>query len=95
MRGRRSAAWVRHPAAMVPVLTEGYRSFDPRARFRTALYDSLDRRRDALFELVDTLLTAGPRSSLAHLSLVPAHWGGWGSTYAALRRGEVDVERLR
>ena len=37
--------------------------------FRTAVYDCLGPRRDALFELADALLTAGPVLSPAHLSL--------------------------
>jgi hypothetical protein len=63
--------------------------------FRAALYACFGRRRDALFELVDALLTAGAPPSLAHLSLAPVHRRGWGSVYAALRRGEVDEAALQ
>jgi hypothetical protein len=63
--------------------------------FRAGLYACLGRRRDALFELLDALLTAGPCPSLPHLSLAPGHRRGWGSVYAALRRGHVHVEALR
>ena len=63
--------------------------------FRTDLYACFDRRADALFELVDAALTAGPQPSLAHLSLEPGHRRGWGSLYAALRHGEIDLARLR
>src|SRR5215213_5939163 len=63
--------------------------------FRAALYASLGHRRDALFDLGDALLTAGPVPSPAHLSLEPAHRRGWGSLYAALARGEIDAEALR
>src|SRR3712207_3028249 len=62
--------------------------------FRGGLYRCLGRRRDALFELVDALLAAEAMPSLPHLSLVPIHRRGWGSVYAALAAGEVDVERL-
>jgi DDE superfamily endonuclease len=41
------------------------------------------------------LLTAGPCPSLPHLSLAPGHRRGWGSVYAALRRGHIHVEALR
>ncbi len=44
--------------------------------FRTDLYACFDRRADALFELVDAALTAGPQPSLAHLSLEPGHRRG-------------------
>ena len=64
-------------------------------RFRGGLYRCLGRRRDALFELVDALLAAEAMPSLPHLSLVPTHRRGWGSSvYAALAAGEVDTERL-
>jgi len=63
--------------------------------FRAALYASLGHRRDALFDLGDALLTAGPVPSPAHLSLEAVHRRGWGSLYAALVRGEIDAEALR
>ena len=63
--------------------------------FRADLYHCLERRADALFELADAILTAGPQPALAHLSLAPAHRRGWGSLYAALRHGRLDVAALR
>jgi DDE superfamily endonuclease len=63
--------------------------------FRAGLYVCLGRRRDALLEVLEALLTGGPGPSLPHLSLVPGHRRGWGSVYAALRRGHVHVEALR
>ncbi|WP_448619284.1 hypothetical protein [Geodermatophilus sp. URMC 65] len=63
-------------------------------RFRGELHRCLGRCRDALFELIDGLLTAESMSSLPHLSLLPAHRRGWGSVYAALAAGEVDGGRL-
>jgi hypothetical protein len=63
--------------------------------FRTALYGCFPRRGDALLELIDALLTAGPVSSLPHLSLQSAHRRGWGSLYDALAEGRVDVDALR
>ena len=55
--------------------------------FRTALHGCFQRRADALFELVDALLAAGPVASLPHLSLQAAHRRGWGSLYDALTAG--------
>ena len=64
-------------------------------RFRTALYAAFGRRRDALFDLVDALLTTASAPSLVHLCLAPAHRRGWGSLYAALRRGQIDADAVR
>jgi hypothetical protein len=64
--------------------------------FRTELHACYTRRADALFELGDALLCAqAPLASLPHLSLEPVCRRGWGSAYAALANGRVQVERLR
>ena len=64
--------------------------------FRRSLYECFHRRRDALFELADAILTAdGAAPSPAHLSLQASHRRGWGSLYAALDRGRIDAEALR
>ncbi|MDP9474234.1 MAG: transposase, partial [Actinomycetota bacterium] len=64
--------------------------------FRYSLYDEcLHRRRDALFELTDAILTADGVPSPVHLSLQASHRRGWGSLYAALWRGRIDAEALR
>jgi hypothetical protein len=63
--------------------------------FRAGLYVAFGRRRDALLDVLDALLTGGPAPSLAHLSLAPGHRRGWGSVYAALRRGHVHAEAVR
>jgi hypothetical protein len=64
--------------------------------FRRSFYECLNRRRDALFELADAILTAdGTAPSPAHLSLQTPHRRGWGSLYAALWRGRIDEEALR
>jgi hypothetical protein len=62
--------------------------------FREQSFGCLGRRRNALFELIDALLTAASVPSVPHLSLQPAHRRGWGSAYAALAAGELDTERL-
>src|SRR5215218_9050920 len=63
--------------------------------FRTELYACFPRRADALFELGDALLCAESFPSLPHLSLEPSHRRGWGSAYAALASGRINVDRLR
>ncbi len=64
--------------------------------FRHSFYDCLHRRSDALFELADAILTSEAAvPSPAHLSLQALHRRGWGSLYAALRRGRIDAEALR
>jgi hypothetical protein len=63
--------------------------------FRRSFYECLHRRTDALFELTDALLTADAAPSPVHLSLQAPHRRGWGSLYAALRRGQIDAEALR
>jgi DDE superfamily endonuclease len=67
----------------------------PLRDFRAALYGCFTRRADALFDLADALLTADAVPSPVHLSLVPAHRRGWGSLYAALAHGRIDVPALR
>jgi len=41
--------------------------------FRSSLYRCFERRTDALFELTDALLTAGPVPSPPHLSVAAIH----------------------
>jgi DDE superfamily endonuclease len=65
-------------------------------RFRQELYQSLSKRPDALFELVDAVLCAdGPVRSLPELSLVGEHRRGHGGLYAGLAHGRLDTDRLR
>ena len=63
--------------------------------FRRSLYECLDLRADALFELTDAVLSAGTVPSPVHLSLQPSHRRGWGSLYAAIDRGSMNVDALR
>jgi hypothetical protein len=64
--------------------------------FRKGWYSCLERRADALFELTDALLCAdGPVTSFPHLSLEPEFRRGWGSGYAALAKGRVEMEVVR
>jgi hypothetical protein len=63
--------------------------------FRQALYACFSRRQDALFELTDAILTAGPVPSLAHCSLAAAHRRGWGRLYASLAHGQVEDQAVQ
>jgi Transposase DDE domain len=71
------------------------RAFTTLQTFRRALYRCFARRADALFELTDALLTAGPVLSPAHLSQEAVHRRGWGSLYAALAKGRINRTALR
>jgi DDE superfamily endonuclease len=62
--------------------------------FRHQMYTRFGCRRDALFELVDAVLTAPTIETPAHLSLAPACQRGWGSLYDALNAGTVDLGQL-
>lgn len=64
------------------------------ATFRASAYAAFGRRRDALFELCDTLLATGPIASLPLLSVQPAHQRRWGSLYDALAVGQVSSRSL-
>ncbi|MGH8922790.1 MAG: transposase [Actinomycetes bacterium] len=65
------------------------------ARFRQEMFWCLWRRPDALFELADGVLSAGPVVSLPYLSLEPAFRRGHGMIYQGLAEGGVDEEALR
>ena len=62
--------------------------------FRRQVYTLFGCRRDALFELLDAVLTAPILEALAYLSLAPSCRRGWGSLYAALNAGTMDLRRL-
>lgn len=70
-------------------------AFDALRIFRSSLYECFGLRADALFELTDAILSAGPVPSPVHLSLQPSHRRSWCSLYAAIDRGSIDVEALR
>ena len=63
--------------------------------FRADVYACLGARRDALFEALDAATTAGPVPSLPYLSLAALHRRRWGSLYAALAEGSLEVPALR
>lgn len=63
--------------------------------FRAALYACFTRRAAALFDLIDALLSVESVPSPVHLSATPAYRRRWGSFYAALSNGRLDVAALR
>lgn len=68
----------------------------PLARFRAELYQTvLGKRRDALCELLDAVLTGEGATSLVRHSLTPAFRRGWSSACDALSDGSLDVAALR
>jgi hypothetical protein len=69
--------------------------FNTLRRFRAGVYDRFGARRDALFDLLDAATVAGLVPSLAYLSLTAVHRRGWGSLYAALAAGTMDLPALR
>ena len=58
--------------------------------FRSAQHAACGRRGNALFDVCDAVLTAGPVPSPAHVSLQPQHRRGWGSLYDALAVGAIS-----
>jgi DDE superfamily endonuclease len=61
--------------------------------FRHQLYRILECRRDALFEIMDAVLTATVIESPVHLSLAAGFQRNWGSVYDALNQGTFAPER--
>jgi hypothetical protein len=64
-------------------------------RFRTELYQCFGMRRDALFDLLDAMVSAPQVESLVGLSLAPGFARGWASTCDALSDGSLDVPALQ
>lgn len=72
-----------------------YRALEDLREFREKLYGCLAQRADALFELVDAVLTTGHAvTSLAELSLEPVFRRGHGALYDGLSAGKIDDEKL-
>lgn len=62
--------------------------------FRQQVYTLFGCRRDALFEILDAVLSAPSLETPAHLSLPPTCQRGWGSLYDALNAGTMDLTCL-
>jgi len=72
-----------------------YRALERLRRFRQSLYECLDARADALFELADAVLCADHAvASLVQLSLEPEFTRGHGALYDAIAAGRIDDEKL-
>jgi DDE superfamily endonuclease len=69
--------------------------FNTLDRLRKQMYSSFKRRRDALFNLSDALLSESHARSLPELSLSVFFERRWPSVYEALQDGCINVERLR
>ena len=63
--------------------------------FRQQVYPLFGCRRDALFEILDAVLSAPTLETPAHLSLAPSCRRGWGSLYDALNAGTMDLAPLK
>ena len=63
--------------------------------FRHGVHKSFRKANDALFNLVDALLTEDRARSLPELSLSPFYERKWPSLYASLKDGAIDQDRLR
>jgi DDE superfamily endonuclease len=66
----------------------------PVREFRALVSACFTRRRNVLCDLLDVMTAAGPRPSLAYLSLAAPSQRHSGSVYAALRHGRISVEAL-
>ena len=72
-----------------------YRALERLRGFRQSLYECLDARADALFELADAVLCADHAvTSLVQLCLEPEFTRGHGALYDALAAGRIDDERF-
>ena len=70
---------------------------DELVAFRAEVYASFTKRRDALFELKDTLVATSGTATQAppHQSLEAVFRRGWGSAYGALFHGRIAESSLR
>ncbi len=72
-----------------------YRALERLRGFRQSLYECLDARADALFELADAVLCADHAvTSLVQLCVEPEFTRGHGALYDALSAGRIDDERF-
>ena len=72
-----------------------YRALERLRGFRQSLYECLDARADALFELANAVLCADHAvTSLVQLCQEPEFTRGHGALYDALSAGRIDDERF-
>lgn len=65
------------------------------AHFRAELYQTFGLRRDAMFDLLDAILTGERVTSTVRLSLAPAYQRQWPSIFDALTDGTLNVLAMR
>ena len=66
-------------------------SFARLITFGEQAYQQLNRRADALFEMIDALLSLPSATAPAHMVLQPPFQRKWGSVYDALSAGHIDA----
>ncbi len=64
------------------------------AAFRQSVYGCLTKARDALFELIDAILTTPQLTSFPGLSCAPFFRRQWPSLYEAVQDGALDRKEL-
>jgi DDE superfamily endonuclease len=64
-------------------------------QFRHDIYRCFWRAKDALFDMVDALLTETQARSFPELSLSPFYQRKWHSLYEALEDGRISTQRLQ
>ena len=65
------------------------------SQFRQAVYRSLGRRKDTLFELAEAAVVSSGPANLVHLSLAPVFRRRWSSASDALAEGQVRPAQCR
>lgn len=68
--------------------------FQRLVQFRQSLYDQLGRSKDALFDLMDAVLTTPDLSSLVRVSQNPLFRRQWSSLYSGLKRARLPRRQL-
>lgn len=63
-------------------------------QFRQSAYTLLGKGKDAIFELMDAVLTSPGVKSFVELSLSPVFRRGWSSLYAGLRNSRPQRQKL-
>jgi|SRR5437667_2814302 len=64
-------------------------------QFRHDIYQCLQRSQDALFDMIDALLTEPQAQSFPELSLSPLFQRKWSSLYEGLQDGKIDEKMLQ
>ena len=69
-------------------------NFDKLKQFRQSAYTLLGQGKDAIFDLMDAVLTSPRVNSFVELSLSPVFRRAWSSLYAGLRNGRPQRRKL-